>query len=96
MKCPKCDGKGEYFHCDADGMYDVRCEQCNGKGMVNDDGTPIVTHEEYIRTCNFDQLAEVLTELMLSEKRYKMVYTAAAICTDKYHEMKMWLKEKHK
>lgn len=48
MKCKRCNGRGEYFSCTFDGMYDVVCEVCKGKGQVHEDGTPIVTNFERI------------------------------------------------
>ena len=71
MKCPMCLGKGyatdedikEYPHrcssCAGKGFYrvdwqKVRCEVCNGSGKKP------MTEQEYLQTCNTEQLAEEL------------------------------------
>ena len=59
MKCKRCNGRGEYFSCTFDGMYDVVCEVCKGKGQVHEDGTPIVTNIERI-TESPEKLAEFI------------------------------------
>ena len=47
MKCPECNGV----------PYDEvwTCEECNGKGVVEP-----LTNEEYIKSCNTEQLAEFI------------------------------------
>ena len=62
MKCPICNGKGTQFIADYDGMYDIVCEQCKGKGEVDENGKPIFTNEEYLRSCTTEQLAEFLAD----------------------------------
>ena len=51
-----------------------------------------ITREEYMRRCTSDELADVLTQLILSDKRYRMVRTSVSISKDPNYEMKMWLK----
>ena len=48
-----------------------------------------LTNEEYIRSCSFDELAECLTEVVLSDRRFRMTMVGGI------EETKAWLKEKH-
>ncbi len=66
MKCPICNGKGYQFVADYDGMYDIVCEQCKGKGELDENGKPILTNEEYLKSCTTEQLAELLDKMTLS------------------------------
>ena len=50
MKCPECDGTGKVDGWD--GWTEYSCKVCDGKGYLNE--------QEYIQTCNTEQLAEVL------------------------------------
>ena len=38
MKCPICNGKGTQFIADYDGMYDIVCDKCKGKGELDKNG----------------------------------------------------------
>ena len=65
MKCPICNGKGYQFVADYDGMYDIVCEQCKGKGEVDENGKPIFTNEEHLRSLNTEQLAEWISKVTI-------------------------------
>ena len=60
MKCPICNGKGTQFIADYDGMYDIVCDKCKGKGELGENGKPILTNEEHIKSLNTERLAEYL------------------------------------
>ena len=80
MKCPMCSGKGEYMHqC---GGYRP-CERCNGTGEIE------LTNEEYLCTCSTEERAKFLTEVILSDRRFRMTMIGGI------EETKAWLKEKH-
>ena len=51
MICPKCGGSGKIF-----------CSMCKGTGLYHEDD--LMTEQEYIQTCNTEQLAEWLQEHM--------------------------------
>ena len=55
MICPKCGGSGKTTEYDGLRKFwcDYKCEMCNGMGEV-------LTEQEYIQTCNTEQLAEYL------------------------------------
>lgn len=105
MLCPICLGRGWTTEEEIK-EYPLRCEECHGKGKVSIDwhsykcgvcdGTEKkeLTNQLYIQNCTLEELAEFLTELILSDKRFKMVYTNSMVNKDKYYEMRMWLKEK--
>ena len=56
MKCPMCDGKGIRCEESDNGIGYISCEcyHCNGTGEIEQ------TEQEYIQTCNTEQLAEWL------------------------------------
>ena len=60
--CPKCNGRGTvgYFHIDH--FADIECDRCNGSGEVSE--VPM-TNEEYLKSCNTEQLAEFFIKAML-------------------------------
>ena len=55
MICPKCGGKGKTTEYDGLRKFwcDYKCEVCNGTGEV-------MTEQEYLQSCNTEQLAEYL------------------------------------
>ena len=54
MICQKCDGRGKTTEYDGLRKFwcDYKCEVCNGTGEV-------MTEQEYLQTCNTEQLADV-------------------------------------
>jgi hypothetical protein len=74
---------------------EIDMEMDNIQNLFNDFGPKHMTREEYMRTCTSDELAEILTKLILSDKRFRMVHTAECISKEPNYEMKMWLKEEY-
>ena len=74
---------------------EIDVEMSSMKTLFQEFGPKHMTREEYMRTCTSDELAEILTKLILSDKRYRMVYTAECISKEPNFEMKMWLKEEY-
>ena len=48
-----------------------------------------LTNEEYIRSCSTEELAEFITKVILSDRRFRMTMVGGI------EETKAWLKEKH-
>lgn len=86
MKCPNCGGKGKYKN--GFGKIGV-CYYCLGTGKVNDKCERVKTEQEYIQTCNTEQLAEFLTKVILDDKRFRMTMVGGV------NETKLWLKQPH-
>lgn len=56
MKCPRCNGDGSVPYHIADDLFDeTNCPLCGGSGEV-------MTEQEYLQTCNTEQLADVFFE----------------------------------
>jgi len=72
---------------------EIDVEMSSMKTLFQEFGPKHMTREEYMRTCTSDELAEILTKLILSDKRFRMVHTAECISKEPNYEMKMWLKE---
>ena len=92
MKCEECGGTGKvqkwFYERTGFGKYekvcgDVKCEWCNGTGEVEQ------TEQEYLQTCNTEQLAEFLTKFILDDKRFRMTMVGGV------NETKLWLKQPH-
>lgn len=77
MKCPKCGGTGW------DIVHGFDCVSCDGKGEIT------MTNEEYIRQCSTEELADFLTDTILSDRRFRMTMVGGI------EETKAWLKEIH-
>lgn len=71
---------------------DIEIETDLINALFREFGYKNITREEYMRRCTSDELADVLTQLILSDKRYRMVRTSVSISKDPNYEMKMWLK----
>jgi len=100
MKCPICNGKGTQFIADYDGMYDIVCDKCKGKGELDENGKPILTNEEYLKSCNTEQLAEFLNLIIRvgpyeNEPKdfWEHVYGRGGECGAK--SIVTWLKQPH-
>lgn len=93
MKCPICNGKGTQFIADYDGMYDIVCDKCKGKGELDENGKPILTNEEYLKSCTTEQLAEwiasVVQKAISIKKNNGIVMLESAIWWEE------WLKQLH-
>lgn len=57
MKCPKCGGTGEMQICEMGFIGKDECDKCHGKGYL--------TNEEYLRSCDTEQLAERLLNVWM-------------------------------
>ena len=79
MKCGYCDGTGEHIN-DANRM--TTCEFCGGTGVIKP-----MTNEEYLCTCSTEERAKFLTEVILSDRRFRMTMVGGI------EETKAWLKE---
>ena len=93
MKCPICNGKGTQFIADYDGMYDIVCDKCKGKGELDENGKPILTNEEYLKSCTTEQLAEwiahqSLIALLENQNNHSLRMTYPAYWVE-------WLKQPH-
>jgi len=96
MKCPKCNGRGKTTEYDGLRKFwcDYKCEMCNGTGEVD------MTNEEWLRSCDTEQLAEFLHKTTiacfvcgmdgLDEKRCPFGLECAGP-----KDILKWLKQKH-
>ena len=87
MKCPLCDGKGEYMHqC---GGYRP-CEHCIGTGKIK------VTNEEWFCSLSTEEKVKALLDL---RERIRQKMRAELGSENKFYKgdyYREWLKEKHK
>lgn len=100
MKCPICNGKGTQFIADYDGTYDIVCDKCKGKGELDENGKPILTNEEYLKSCNTEQLAEAIYYLTwfhteLDERLDKNVKNGCYNDDENIKIVMEWLKQPH-
>ena len=92
MKCPKCNGKGDYFNeVFNDGKRSrkilVECDMCHGSGEVP------MTNDEWRRTCSTEEFAKWLSKIskFFHECGKRDVYPKTMYEED----WERWLKEIH-
>ena len=96
MICPICNGRRYQVVQNYDGLHDVVCPKCNGIGFVDDDGKPMQTNEEWLKSLDTEQLAEALLNIMANNE-----FTLYLLHTEKKSVQEIkgavfeWLKEKH-
>lgn len=92
MKCPKCNGKGEFFN----EVYNdgkrrreilIKCNKCNGTGEVE------MTNEEWLRQASTEDVAKWLSKIskFFHECGKRDVYPKTMYEED----WECWLKEIH-
>jgi len=103
MKCPMCNGSGKCYEqkiryqeieTNRTDFTLAKCHKCNGTGEVQ------MTNEEYLKSCNTEQLVHVIhlmtTSCYVCGKDgvdYKRCYFHKKCTGPK--EIEEWLKEKH-
>ena len=92
MKCPICNGKGTQFIADYDGMYDIVCDKCKGKGELDENGNPILTNEEWLRSC---PPQELIRFLMNAAYGGQIRSVQKRTFDEEAEKWSKWLKEKH-
>lgn len=90
IKCPRCNGKGEYMR--EIGGYRP-CEYCNGTGKL------ALTNEKWRRTCSAEEFAKWLSDTLYACMRCGMNchigYCPFNKCIIDKEDALAWLKEKH-
>lgn len=83
MKCQKCNGSGV----DDDRLI---CYRCGGSGVIE------MTNEEYLHSCNTEQVADVFFEYRYvnATPRQKLWMSASEECIKT--DIVEWLKQPHK
>ena len=95
-KCEACYGSGYINFRTDDGHISMRtCRRCNGYEYIN---VEPLTNEEWLRSCNTEQLAEVLWERI--NGAFNSGYACCNLKQDKdyvgrYKRFKEWLKQTH-
>ena len=95
MKCPRCNGNGSVPYHIADDLFDeTNCPLCGGSGEV-------ITEQEYIQTCNTEQLAEAIYYLTwfhteLDERLDKNVKNGCYNDDENIKIVMEWLKQLHR
>ena len=90
--CPICNGRGTVGYYDVDHFVDVECDRCHGSGEVSE---VEMTNEEYLRSCNTEQLANVFFEYRYvnATPRQKLWMSASEKCIKV--DIVEWLKQPH-
>ena len=92
MKCKNCGGSGI-------DMFESECRFCGGMGVVEP-----LTEQEYIQTCNAEQLAYVLMKIFVTRTFCHLCpegdvcdigYNCEYSSGEKIEDWVKWLKEKH-
>lgn len=97
MKCEECGGTGKvqkwFYERTGFGKYekvcgDVKCEWCNGTGEVEQ------TEQEYLQTCNTEQLAKEIYKIAKDnfKELRKLFY---GVANDDCDAVALWLKQPH-
>lgn len=75
MKCDRCNGTGRRVEESDNGIgwIPVKCEYCHGTGEVEQ------TEQEYIQTCNTEQLAEFLSRVFQARAFVKYVIFVSVV-----------------
>lgn len=93
MKCPKCNGKGEFFN----EVYNdgkrrreilIKCNKCNGTGEVP------MTNEDWFTSLSTEEKAEWLIEFAIRLIPCELIVVSKKIKTYKNNILE-WLKEAH-
>ena len=93
--CPKCNGRGTVGYYHIDHFVDIECDRCHGSGEVSE---VEMTNEEYLKSCDTEQLADVLWEQI--NGAFNSGYACCNLKQDKdyisrYKRFKEWLKQPH-
>ena len=100
MKCQKCDGRGTVqepiynkSHTLIKNWKTVKCDVCGGCGEF--DAFKPMTNEEYLRSLNTEQLADVFFDYRYANAtpRQKLWMSASEECIKT--DMVEWLKQQH-
>ena len=107
MKCPMCNGSGKCYEqkiryqeieTNRTDFTLAKCHKCNGTGEVQ------MTNEEYLKSCNTEQLAKFIFWQhfdVYGKTLYELMVNASrGVSRDKQAEVMIgavveWLKEKH-
>lgn len=100
MKCKRCDGDGVIIYYDYQYADKEVCPDCDGNGVVEP-----LTEQEYLQTCNTEQLAEWLNNKVIicavcDQQKSCEYFINETFHLCPYHEGKnksweMWLKQPH-
>ena len=85
MKCKECGGSGWIQDILTDEVWE--CDKCNGKGVVEP-----LTEQEYIQTCNTEQLAEVFADVSLWIHLFMKQRKRFQLLKKQFYD---WLKQPH-
>ena len=93
MICPICNGRRYQLVQNYDGLHDIICPKCNGIGIIDDDGKPILTNEEYLKSLGTEQLAEWIAKIVDCDScPVKRKFCDDNPCKIRFVE---WLKQPH-
>lgn len=96
IKCPHCNGKG---FSEINSAVNMTCGWCMGQGELDLEIVPTEpqTEQEYIQTCNTEQLAEEVYKLVWCSNELFQQMECSGIDT-KENDLKIvteWLKQPH-
>ena len=92
IKCPHCNGKG---FSEINSAVNMTCGWCMGQGELDLEIVPTEpqTEQEYIQTCNTEQLAEVLADVSLWIHPYMKQKNRFELLKKQFYG---WLKQPHR